>query len=212
MVKNTFFTYKAKDANMHYELDPRGYLNHLTVQLEGHNKVVVTNNSEVILDVEGDVSWKIKDQKINRDTLFISYLAQGKNFKQQFDTWYTIKQKSLICGINEIGETGMVSEIKLGTTDASDDAKLVAIPILNYNYKERPNLLYSDDLFYFTMFDWYYSNASSFFAGRPKIKKGQAAYNGGVKYIPLINGKKKSAKRKIIYQCITRCAGGISNH
>ena len=195
--KKYIFTYKAKDTNLHYELDPKGYLNHLTVQLEGHNRVAISNDSEVVLDVEGDVSWKIKDQKINRDTLFISYIAQGKNFKQQFDTWYTIKQKSLICGINEIGETGMVSEIKLGTTDAAKNAKLVPIPILNYNYKERPNLLYSDNLFYFTMFDWYYSNASSFFAGRPKIKNGQAAYNGGVKYIPLINGERNLLREKL---------------
>ncbi len=191
------FTYKAKDANLHYKLDPKGYLNNLTVQLDGHNKVAINNNSEIVLDIEGDVTWKIKDQKIYRDTLFISYLAYAENFQQKFDTWYTIKQKSLICGINEIGETGMVSEIKLGTTDASDDAKLVAIPILNYNYKERPNLFYSNDLFYFTMFDWYYSNASSFFAGRPKIKNGKATYNGGVKYIPLLNGKRNLLREKL---------------
>ncbi len=192
-----FFTYKAADASIVYEVDPDLFLKDIKVQYNGHKKVTITNGAEIVLDMEGDIVWKVKDQRIKNDTLFVSYLAGNSKVKQQFLTWYTIKQKSLICGVEEQGDSGLVSEIKLGATDVSADAKLIPIPILNYNNKERPNLLYSNDLFYFTMFDWYYSNASLFYAGRSKIKEAKAVYNGGVKYIPLTNGKRNLLREKL---------------
>ena len=191
------FSYKAQNADLVYEVDPESFLKNISVSYNGGKKVNITNDSKIVLDLEGDVIWKVEEQEVRNDTLFINYLAGDQNKKHGFNCWYTIDQKSLICSIEEKGEEGIVSEIKLGSTDAAQDARLVPVPILNYNYKERPYLLYLDELFYFTMFDWYYSNASLFFAGRPRIRKGQAAYNGGVRYIPLINGKRNLLREKL---------------
>jgi len=191
------FTYQAEDAKIVYEVNPESFLKDISVQYNKGKKIEITNNAELIFDLDGEVNWKITGAQIKNDTLFVNYMAGDQKVKHEFNSWYTIDQKSLICSIDEKGDSGLVSEIKLGSTDAGKDAKLVPIPILNYNYKERPSLLYSDDLFFFTMFDWYYTNASLFSAGRPKIRDGKAFYNGGVKYIPLINGKRNPLREKL---------------
>lgn len=191
------FSYSANDGEIAYRLNPKSFLEELTVQYNDNEEVSIANNSEVIIDSEEEIHWEILNQKIERDTLFINYLAKNNAIRQEFATWYTIKQKSLICGINEMGETGLVSEIKLGTTEVDDDAKLTVIPMLNFNNSNRPAILYSNDLFHFTMFDWYYSNASSFTGGFKNIEDGEARYNGGVKYIPLINGKRNLLREKL---------------
>ena len=191
------FSYDAADAKLLYRLNPSSYLSDLSVQLNKEKEVQIAVNSEVVIDSDESITWNLLDQKISQDTLFVNYEVRGTDINQQFKTWYTIKQKTLICGIDEAGESGIVSEIILGSTEAEEDAKLVPIPMLNFNKSDRPSILYSADLFHFTMFDWYYSNASSFTGGRKSIKSGRAIFNGGLKYIPLINGKRNLLREKL---------------
>ena len=191
------FKYISNDANITYEFEPKGFLNTITVQSNESKKIKISNGAEIVIDTDEDVEWSTLSHKVSKDTLFVTYEVNGENINQKFSTWYTIKQKSLICGINELGDSGIVSEIKLGSTDAGEDAKLTLIPMLNFNNNDRPAVFYSNDLFHFTMFDWYYSNASAFFGGLKKIENGQARFNGGVRYIPLINGQRNLLREKL---------------
>lgn len=195
--KNYIFTYSAEDAKIKYTINPDNVLGEISVQLNTKNKVNIANGAKIVIDTEENYKWQLLDKKISKDTLKLSYLLKGENLNQKFNVWYTINQKTLIYGIDERGETGVVSEIKLGTTDSADDSKLTLIPFLNFNNMDRPAIFYSDDLFFFKMFDWYYSNASSFYGGRKKNRNGQASYNGGVKYIAKTDGKRNLLREKL---------------
>ena len=123
---------------------------------------------------------------------------------QRFDCSYTIKQKSLIRTIEEKSENGKVEEIRLGATDSVSEGKLVEVPFLVYNpfandsyTADSPSILYADNLFYLTMFDWYYTNASLYYGGNKGIKKGKAIYNGGVKYYTLNNKKRNPLRERL---------------
>ena len=191
------FTYEASDATLVYEFDPVRPVGTISLNYEGKN-TPVDSGAELIFDNNASVNWRIIREKLNQDTLFIEYKAVGKDISRNFSCSYTISQKSLIWTINENAATGRVSEIRLGTTGAVADAKLVSIPMLVYNYgNQRPDLLYSGSLFYFTMFDWYYTNSSLFFPGNKGISNGFATYNGGVRYIPLINGVRNPLRERL---------------
>ena len=195
--KSYLFRYKGEDGKIQYEFRPEGFLDRLTVQYNGLKKVELFKGAELVIETDHEVEWDIDEEYIANDTLYVNYKVKAPGIQQEFMTWYTIQQKTLICGIDEIGNTGVVSDIKLGVHEVGKDARLVLVPMLNFNNNDRPAILYDNDLFHFTMFDWYYSNASKFFAGPKKVKNGQAAFNGGVSYIPLTNGKRNLLREKL---------------
>ena len=191
------FAYKGKDARLTYKLNIKKPIGDLSVEYQGEKKSILSG-SEIVFENEPAVTWDIVNSKLVRDTLFVNYKVSGKKFTQAFDCFYTINQKSLIWNIEEKSATGLVAEIRLGSTGKVKEGKLVDIPMLVYNYGvSRPSLLCADGLFYFTMFDWYYTNSSLYFPGEKGIKDGYAKYNGGVKYIPLTNGIRNPLRERL---------------
>lgn len=197
------FSYKGKDAQLTYQVDPTYPVGGVTLLYNGQEKKI-NADAQILFEGQSTATWKVLGQQLKNDTLFISYKAIGKNLNQRFDCSYTIKQKSLIWTIEEKSENGKVEEIRLGATDSVSDGKLVEVPFLVYNpfandsyTADSPSILYADNLFYLTMFDWYYTNASLYYGGNKGIKKGKAIYNGGVKYYPLNNKKRNPLRERL---------------
>lgn len=199
------FTYQANDATLVYELDPSAPIGGLTLLHNGKRKELNTD-AEIIFENGEQVKWSIVNQRLAGDTLFVRYKASASKFKANFDCFYTICQKSFVWNIEELSEKGRVEEIRLGTVSDVTDGKLISIPFLVYNpfandsyTADRPDLLYTDDLFYFNMFDWYYTNASMYYADRKSIEAGKAAFNGGVRYYPMNNKVRNPLRERLFY-------------
>lgn len=200
---NYDFSYKGDDCKLTYIVDPAVPMGKVRVLYNGKEKVI--NEDAGIVFAGGETaSWKLKKQTLKNDTLFLVYKASGKHFSRNFECSYTIRQKSLVWTIEEKAKEGAVEEIRLGKTGSVDGGKLVDIPFLTYNpfandsyVHDRPSLLCAEDLFYFTMFDWYYSDASMLFGGEKGITNGMAAYNGGARYYPLNNKKRNPVRERL---------------
>ncbi|MGN0230511.1 MAG: hypothetical protein ACI4BH_11965 [Muribaculaceae bacterium] len=197
------FSYQGGDAKLTYRVDPAQPIGGVTVLYNGQEKKVNVG-AEIIFENHTRVNWKLISKKMSNDTLYVSYKASGKGIGQRFDCSYTIKQKSLIWTIEEAAEEGKVEEVRLGATEKVDNGKIIDVPFLVYDpfYKDsynadQPGILYSDDLFYFTMFDWYYSNASRHYAGDKAITNGHAVYNGGALYNTKNNDKRNPLRERL---------------
>ena len=197
------FSYEGKDAKLTYQVDPAYPIGGVTLLCDGQEKKV-NANAKILFEKRTEAEWKVMDKRVENDTLFIRYKAVGKGLNQRFDCSYTIRQKSLIWTIEEKAADGKVEEICLGTTDNVSDGKLVGVPFLVYNpfandsyTADAPSILYADNLFYLTMFDWYYTNASMYYGGEQGIKEGKATYNGGVRYYPLNNKKRNPLRERL---------------
>lgn len=190
------FSYSDAGKMLTYEVDPSEPFNEIIL----NNSIVLNNGASIVFENNTPVNWKQISKKINGDTLKVRFKAEGTAISQDLDCSYYIHNKSLVWTIEEKSESGRVAEINLGTTHAGADAQLIPIPFLVYNYSRvRPNILYSDGLFFFTMFDWYYTNASEYFAGTNSIENGKASYNGGSRYIPILNGKRNPVKERLFF-------------
>lgn len=197
------FGYNGKDASLLYELDPLKVIGGVSLSYNGWKREI-NKDAHIFFDQGTSAEWQLTDQKLQGDTLFLTYNAKGKGFSQNFACSYVINQKSLIWTIQELSETGLVEEIYLGTTSKVKEGKLIAIPSLVYKpfandtyNPEYPELLYTDGLFYFTMFDFYYTNASEYYADKKFITNGHANYNGGVKYHQLINKRRNPLRERL---------------
>lgn len=190
------FSYHGKDMDMEYTLNvSRGILG--GIKLEVHNSVYdLCEGAEFIFTSDKTAVWDVKSERVQHDTLYVDFIASVSDQKYDFSCWYTIKQKSLIVGIHENSENGVVKEITLGKTGKMGNSKLITIPFLTYNYSRGPKLLYGDDLFFFKQFDWYSSDASSFTTNN-SLSDGYANYNHGVEYIPKTNGKRNPVREKL---------------
>lgn len=197
------FSYEGKDTRLTYQVNPACPTGNVTLLCDGQTKPI-NANAKILFENQTEAEWKVIDKRLENDTLFVRYKAIGKGLNQRFDCSYTIRQKSLIWTIEEMAEEGKVEEINLGTTDNVSEGKLVGVPFLVYNpfandsyTADAPSLLYADNLFYLTMFDWYYTNASMYYGGEKGIKDGKATYNGGVRYYPLNNKKRNPLRERL---------------
>lgn len=196
------FSYEGGDCKLAYRVNPALPIGGVTLLYNGQEKAV-NAGAEIIFENGERAKWSVVKQTFDNDTLKIRYKASGKKFTQYFECSYTIAQKSLVWTIEEKSAVGRVDEIRLGRTEVTD-GKLVDIPFLTYNpfannsyTHDRPSVLCADDLFYMTMFDWYYTDASMFYAGKKGVEDGMAAYNGGVKYRPLNNKKRNPVRERL---------------
>jgi hypothetical protein len=197
------FSYEGADASLVYEVNIEKPIGGISVLFDGKRRSV-DSDAEIVFENKVPVKWRVIKKSMVRDTLFVQYEAKGRNFSDVFSCYYTIVQKSLIWGIEEKSKTGHVEEIRLGRTAVGGDSRLVAVPFLTYNpfsnnsyTHDRPNILCADGLFYLTMFDWYVTDASMFFGGVKEIRDGFATYNGGVRYIPLINKVRNPVRERL---------------
>ena len=191
------FTYKGDDAELEYRVlfDGNFPLNIFLIHKD--KTVKLLNGGEIVFADAGEASWQINKKRISGDTLWVetSAITAGRHIPFRF--FYTIKQKSLIIGMRELTEEGHVSKVSLGNTAPVKEAKLFRIPFLNFDYAVAPRLLYADWLFYFTQFDWYYTNASKFYMEFPEIDGMSAVYNGGAQYIPKTDGVRNPLREKL---------------
>lgn len=199
------FTYQGNDATMTYLVDPTQPIGGVTLRYNGKEKKL-NADAEIIFENNTRANWKLTSKAIKNDTLFVSYKATGKGVNQHFNCSYTIKQKSLVWTIEEMAEDGKVQEVRLGATETDDGGKIVEVPFLVYDpfyndsyNADQPGILCTDDLFYFTMFDWYYSNASRHYAGNKAIKNGKATYNGGALYNSKNNNKRNPLRERLFF-------------
>ncbi|MCD7935727.1 MAG: hypothetical protein LUG98_02590 [Tannerellaceae bacterium] len=197
--EKVIFEYKSIHESFSYEMDSKEPFGELWLK-EKNQKILLNQNGEIIFANQEKVNWEKNNQQLHNDTLCIHYTATGKNITSSFLCKYYLHQKSLIWIIEELAKEGTVEEIRLGSTVVKKDPRLVPVPFLVYNYSaHRPCILSANDWFYFPMFDWYYTNSSQFFAGNNRIEKEEAFYNGGVRYIPLINGKRNPLREKLFW-------------
>ncbi|WP_343319039.1 hypothetical protein [Sphingobacterium multivorum] len=203
---NTYiFSYTGKDAMLDYKMVPTSPMAEINL-ISGDQTKVINAGADLIFEYENKVAWTVLDQTIANNQLQVRYRARSKEGEVKFLCKYEINQKSFIVTIEELAAQGRVAEIRLGRTDKASAGKLVDIPFLSYNpfandsyTADRPSLLAVDNLFFFTMFDWYYSNASVLYAGQKGIEGGLAAYNGGARYYPLNNKKRNPVRERLFY-------------
>ncbi len=138
----------------------------------------------------GDVAarWHLQEQKLAGDTLFVTMVALTDDRSIPFRFFYTVRQKSLIVGMEELSDNGHVTEVALGSTGPLKKGMLFSVPFLNFNYAEAPRVLYDDGMFLFMQFDWYYSDASMLYTSFPGVEGGYATHNGGARYVPRTDG------------------------
>jgi hypothetical protein len=189
-------SYLGKDMELEYIIDlSSGVLN--GIKVKANNSVYeLCKDAEFVFSSDQKAEWNVKNETLQKDTLFVEFIASTKNQKYNFLCWYTINQKSLIIGIHEESDVGHVKEITLGETGEFRESKLITIPFLPYNYGRHPKLLFGDDLFFFKQFDWYYSDASNF-STKNSLSDGWANYNNGVEYIPKTDGKLNPIREKL---------------
>jgi len=159
------FQFRGKDESITYKLLNKDIFGNLSVYF--NNKFIYSlSNRKIILDDNTTANFVIQNMRIKSDTLFCNCNVSYKNRDVPFKIWYTIHQKSLIVGIKELNDNGIVKEMNIGTISYSD-GKCLKIPFLkyNYNYNNRPCIFYTKGLFSFMIFDWYSTNASKWISG-----------------------------------------------
>ncbi|MCD7935248.1 MAG: hypothetical protein LUG98_00140 [Tannerellaceae bacterium] len=192
-----YFSYTDAQSYLCYEVDPVAPFAPVSL-VKPDEKVLLNQGAGIVFENEQPEEWTLLGKELRQDTLFLDWQATGEDFQQPFRCAYTIHNKSLVWIIEELADKGRVAEVRVGETQISSGARLEPVPFLVYNYGyERPNLLYSGGYFFFSMFDWYYTNASAIFPGRNTIQNGTASYNGGVRYIPLLDDRRNPLRERL---------------
>ena len=99
-----------------------------------------------------------------------------------FRFFYTLRQKMLIAGMQELSREEHVEEVALGSTGPLGKAQLYSVPFLNFDYAVAPRIAYGHGLYYFMQFDWYYTDATLFYMVMPEVDQGYTIHNGGESY------------------------------
>lgn len=196
------FAYKGSDCTLEYRVNPKEYkFDAISVVYDkktikpcvGGEPVIATESNSVLA-----VEWKQVEQNLKNDILTVKWdITAGAINKSVYYRYY-IRQKSLVFEIEEEAASGgIINDIKLGRAENVHSAKLFRVPMLNYDYAEAPRLLYGDGLFFFAQFDWYYSQASLFYAKEFPVTEDSAVYNGGAKYIPKTDGIRNPVRERL---------------
>ena len=193
------FIYNGADVRLVYLVDVAdGYPLNIKLLKENGDTVSLFQNSKFLFSDGSEGSWSLTQADKSGDTLHVTSQVSVGGVPSPFEFYYTLNQKSLICGMKEINDTGRVASIVLGgASPMNAGSKLFEVPFLTYNHRDVPNILYADDLFYFTQFDWYYSNASEFYAGTLGVNNGTAIFNGGVTYTAKTDGKRNPMQERL---------------
>lgn len=195
------FIYDGADVRLVYLVDvANGYPLNIKLLKENGDTISLFLNSKFVFSDGSEGSWSLTHAEKSGDTLHIKSQVIVGTKASQFKFYYTLNQKSLICGMKELSDTGRVASVVLGSTAPVSDAPasaLFGVPFLNFIHTDIPNVLYADGLFYFTQFDWYCSNATKFYAGTLGINGGAAVYNGGVQYGAKTDGRRNPLQERL---------------
>lgn len=193
-----FFDYRGSDCNLTYRLRPSaGGLNGVAV-IHGDKVIYPCMNGGLRLAGKGDPRWRILEKRLDTDSLLLRWAVTIGSVAREISYRYRIMQKSLVIEMVEQGDpAGIVEKVALGRAEPVSDPKLFQIPFLNYNYGRGPRLLYSDGLFFFTQFDWYFSDASSLFEGDFAKGDSSICFNGGAEYTAKTNGMRNPMRERL---------------
>ncbi|NOY79778.1 MAG: hypothetical protein GXP31_02110 [Kiritimatiellaeota bacterium] len=127
-------------------------------------------------------------------------------------TWtLRVLGKSLVLDLAAPG--GNVCEVRYGRAVGFAAPRAVPIPYLTYG-RPRPGLIVAgrpeSPLFFSEWTDWYRSNASVPWGGCAVTKEG-AVCNGGVRYIPLTNGRRNDCFERLIFTLAPRVEEVLPN-
>lgn len=192
--KNSFqLSYKGKDGELTYAIDKSNPLGDIVVLW--NNKTVQTiNNRKLILADNSELSIIPAITKIQNDTIWFNANILWQKENIPLDFFYTVRQKSLIIGIEQKGNEGFIKEIHSGEIHSTDNYKVV-VPFLKYNNSDRPTILVNSNLFTFIIYDFYYTHASSFSVGNPNAK---IPFSGGKTiYVSKTDGKRNPVRDKL---------------
>ena len=191
--ENSRFIYTDEAGELTYIINKHNPLHDISIHWNEKPFQTITNRKLVLAD-DAVIENLPAKSIVKKDTVWLESLIQWNNKQVPITFFYTIKQKSLIVGIEQKGNEGIVKEVHTGEIIAANADK-IAIPFLKYNHNDRPTILINDNKFSFMMFDWYHTNASNFTVGNPKA---QTPFSGGKTiYIPKTDGKRNPAREKL---------------
>ena len=193
----TDFVYKGKDAVLRYRVHTGNGLPLDISLVQGRKSITLCREGGIRFAGDKEAVWQADRTILRHDTLWVEATATVGSEKIPFRFFYTLRQKSLIAGMEELSRQGHVAEVRLGTTGPLREAQLFSVPFLNFDYAIAPRILYGDGLFFFMQFDWYYTDASLFFMEMPEVSGGYAIHNGGARYIPMTNGVRNPLHEKL---------------
>ncbi|MCP4643020.1 MAG: hypothetical protein GY851_21420 [bacterium] len=190
------FEYRGDDCNLTYTVTPApGGLDGIAVR-SGKKQIHPCKDGG--LKGTEDAKWELVDEQLKDDVLSTRWRVTADGTAKEIAFRYRIQQKSLIVEMEEQADApGIVEEVDLGRAEPVSDAELFKIPFLNYDYTRAPHLLMAEGLFFFTQFDWYYSDASRLTEGRRIVKDSSAQFNGGAVYTPKTNGERNPLRERL---------------
>lgn len=212
--EQTVFTYEGDDCTLAFRYRPKtGSLGDIAV-LHGGREVYPCKGGGIQIGGVGPdtQAWagpyraELVSQHMDGDVLSVKWQlfvhgrsAQSWLIDRTHVTYrLKMKQKSLIVEMQEHRrDAGAVEQVLLGRAEPVEDAKLFWVPYLTFGSSAiDPRVLYADGLFYFTQFDWYYSDASKLFA-HFGIDGDQARFNGGAGYTPKTDGRRNPMRERL---------------
>lgn len=197
------FEYSGADGKISFEVDPAAH-SFDGITLIHKNKTVqpCKGGGPTLADIPAEEAashWTHRGHELRDDMLISRWQVSTPKGSKDITYRYRMQQKSLVIEMQEEGQgPGVVAEVALGRAEGVSKPKLFRVPMLNFDYAEAPRLLYSDGLFFFTQFDWYYSQASQLYAKKDfPLTETTAVYNGGARYIPLNDGRRVPLRERL---------------
>jgi hypothetical protein len=190
------FTYHGRDAALTYIVDTKQpELDAISVLWNGKS---IKPCADGMAAPAGENQWKHIASELSNNVLTTEWNVSNGSANKSVWYRYYIRQKSLVLEIEEDDSSpGIFSEIKLGRARDVSVPKLFRVPMLNFDYAQAPRMLYADGLFFFSQFDWYYSQASLLYAKEFPVTENSAVYNGGARYIPKTDGTRNCVRERL---------------
>ena len=197
----TVFSYVGEDCTLRYRYRPRtGTLDDIALLYNGKEVSPCSGGGIELNGLAPDskeITRRLAGQEFDGDQLTVRWELEAGEIATTVTIRLRMVQKSLIIEFEEEADTGHIAQLLLGRAEPVKDPKLFWVPYLAYGVKPKdPRVLYSDGLFYFAQFDWYYSDASALFATYG-IDANSAAFNGGARYTPKTDGRRNPLRERL---------------
>jgi hypothetical protein len=199
------FTYKGKDGELTYTLDPKtGTLGDISARWKGRGgQVRPCVDGGVRLSVDGVSVAPEKLEplgtQVNGDTAVSRWRVSARGVSAEVTYTYHLWNKSLVVDVFAPG--GNVAEVVYGRAQGLEAPRLVTNPFYIYGYgANRPSVVVAGTaaapLFLTGNTDWCLSNASVPFA-LGAVKDEGVWYNGGTQYLPKTDGKRNDVYERL---------------
>jgi hypothetical protein len=189
------FEYRGEDGRLTYRLKPEtGTWSDITARWEGRGPAFqpLHGGGIRLVDDRGlsDAAYqgKLLDAHIQDGSVSTTWRMSGDKTTAEVAYTFRLSGKTLI--IDTVVQGGVVSEVRYGRAVGLPNARLVTLPYYDYG-GSRPAVVVAGPqdapIFLSGHTDWYRSNASQVWADNA-VEGDTAAYQGGVRYLPLTDG------------------------